>query len=275
MTDTKTIARALVDARIEARLVGKFPGEIPSTLKDAYAVQHAAIPMRDDKVIGFKVGGIPAKWQEQYQSSWLAGPVFQSELYEIEVNSTLDVPVFKDGFAAYEPELVLVLEGLDRLNGAVETIDAALDFVKDVHIGAEIASSPRADVNERGPGSIISDFGNQGGLVLGPSVGNGILEEITELHVTLDIDGERIGDAYPKAGENGPLGALRFLLNHLSLHKQHYDLSGKIYFSSGAITGVHESHVGTSCLMTYEGLGAFTIQMTARPFRSLGTEKTA
>ncbi len=266
MTDVNAVAAALVEQRKRALPVDIFPGKIPATLEDAYAVQHAGIPMREDKVVGFKVGGISEKWRSQYKSAWLAGPVFQSECYEINLSETLDVPVFKDGFAAYEPELVMVLTDLDELSGSVDLIEEALKYVSDVHIGAEIASSPRLDINIKGPGSIISDFGNQGGLVVGPSVDKDILDKFSELHVTLDIDGVRIGDAYPKEGESGPLGALRFLLNHLIAHGHHYDLSGPIYFSSGAITGVHESRVGTTCHINYEGLGAFDINMKARPF---------
>jgi len=265
MTDAQIIATALVEARKLAEPVKVFPGEIPSTLETAYAVQHAGIPLRKDKVIGFKVGGIPEKWRGQYKSSWLAGPVFQSEFYTVELGATLEVPVFKGGFAAYEPELVMVLEGLDKLETSIDIIEEALTYVSDVHIGAEIASSPRIDVNERGPGSIISDFGNQGGLVLGPSVGKEVLNQFSDLRVTLDIDGEPIGDAHPNEGEAGPLGALRFLLNHLIEYGHHYDLSRPIYFTSGAITGVHQSHVGTRCEINYKGLGAFTLTLTARP----------
>ena len=268
MTDTQTIAAALVEARKRAAPVDAFPGEIPPTLETAYAVQHAGVTLRGEKVIGFKVGGIPEKWRDQYKSPWLAGPVFQSEFHTVENGGSIDVPVFKGGFAAYEPELVMILEGLDGLDAPVDTIDLALKYVNDVHIGAEIASSPRLDVNERGPGSIISDFGTQGGLVLGPSVGREVLRQFSSLRVTLDIDGERIGDAYPNEGEGGPLGALRFLLNHFREYGQHYDLTGSVYFTSGAITGVHQSHVGTSCKMNYEGLGSFELNMTARPIQT-------
>ena len=268
MTDAQTIAKALVEARKRAAPVKAFPGDIPSTLEAAYAVQHAGVALRGDKVIGFKVGGIPENWRDQYKSPWLAGPVFQSEFQKVALGASLDVPVFKDGFAAYEPELVMVLEGLDKLAASIDTIGEALTYVSDVHIGAEIASSPRANVNELGPGSIISDFGTQGGLVLGPSVGKEVLSQFSELRVTLDIDGERIGDAHPKAGEGGPLGALRFLLNHLRDYGHNYDLTGSVYFTSGAITGVHESYIGTSCDINYEGLGAFQLNMTARPIQT-------
>lgn len=268
MEDIQSIAAALVEQRRCAEPVAAFPGDIPATLEAAYAVQHAGIPLRGDKVVGFKVGGIPEKWREQYKSAWLAGPVFGREMYQIELSTSLDVPVFDGGFAAYEPELVMVLTGLDALSEPIDTIEQALKYVSDVHIGAEIASSPRADVNAKGPGSIISDFGNQGGLVIGPSVGKAVLSGFSELRVTLDIDGERIGDTCPKDGEQGPLGALRFLLNHLLEHGHHYDLSAPIYFSSGAITGVHESRVGTTCHINYEGLGAFDLHMTARPIET-------
>jgi len=125
----QTIAKALVEARKRAAPVKAFPGDIPSTLKAAYAVQHAGVTLRDEKVIGFKVGGIPESWRDQYKSSWMAGPVFLSEFHKVEAGGTLDVPVFKDGFAAYEPELVMVLEGLDKLEASIDTIEEALTYV--------------------------------------------------------------------------------------------------------------------------------------------------
>ena len=46
----------------------------------------------------------------------------------------------------------------------------AADMVGALHIGVEPASSPLATINELGPAVVVSDFGNNAGLLLGPEV---------------------------------------------------------------------------------------------------------
>lgn len=50
------------------------------------------------------------------------------------------------------------------------TPDEAAQLPATLFIGVEIASSPLATINTLGPRVVISDFGNNNGLILGPEV---------------------------------------------------------------------------------------------------------
>lgn len=264
MNEIAAISSAFLSARREARAIENFPGEIPGSLDEAYKVQAKSTAAWGEPVIGYKVGGIGPQWRDQYPSSWLAGPVFPSLVFEVEDQGTVDVGVFNGGLAAYEPELLMRLTGLSELKDPVDSIEQAKRYVSAVHIGAEIASSPLATLNALGPGAIISDFGNQAGIVIGPEIEREWLERLDQLEVTMVIDAEVIGRKAPNPDERGPLGALRFLLNHLLAHGGGIVGPDAIWLSSGAITGVHESISGTIGRFDYGSLGCFDVAMKAR-----------
>ena len=92
-------------------------------------------------------------------------------------------------------ELAIAQEGI-RLAAAEETHRTRLedtghhviDIVAGAYCGAEIGSSPMAVVNERGPTSIVSDFGNNAGVIVGPEIADWISKPITiasgQAHIT-------------------------------------------------------------------------------------------
>ena len=55
--------------------------------------------------------------------------------------------------------------------------DDALKLVESLHIGVEFAASPMAQINALGPTVVASDFGNNGGLILGPAIDGGLTRE--------------------------------------------------------------------------------------------------
>lgn len=262
--DPTPISDALVHARQSCTLLDDFPGDIPETLQQAYEVQLDAISKWDANLIGFKVGGVPPQWREQFPTYWLAGPMFDDQQYAVDNNGSIEVTVFEGGFAAYEAELVFVLKDLDKLNQPLETVEETHAFIRSVYLGAEIASSPNLRVNEMGPGSIISDLGNNAGVVLGPEAPLSILNDLSKLEVVLTIDDEEIGRAAPHSGDGGPLGALRFILNHFIAMKGRIDLPENCLISSGAITGVHQSHAGTKSTITFGDLAEYELRMVPR-----------
>jgi len=97
-------AQNLVDARILAKPRDTYPGNVPQDLTTAYAVQSQAIAKWPDKLVGFKVGGIPERFRGQYPADWLAGPVFAKNVFIEKKGGILNFPVFQDGFAAFEPD---------------------------------------------------------------------------------------------------------------------------------------------------------------------------
>ena len=263
MSSTESISAAFVAARREGRALDAFPGDVPTTPADAYAVQHASIRSWNRPVAGFKVGGIAPEFADRFPGRRLAGPVFADMVQMVENGGTVDVPVFDGGFAAYEAEYIMVLDKLDELSVPIETFAQAIPFVRALHIGAEIASSPLASLNDLGPGSIISDFGNQAGVIVGPQIGLGHVAQLPDIEVSLSIDGAEIGRASAAPAEGGPLDALRFLLNHLQTLPGDIALPDRLLLSSGAITGVHKAAPGTTSTITFGDHGHFTVRMTA------------
>ena len=268
--DPKPISKALIDARRACEPISGFPADLPQSLEQAYAVQLESIANWDADLIGFKVGGVPPKFQKQFPTIWQAGPMFADQQYTVKDGESIYVTVFEGGFAAYEAELVFVLKDLDKLDAPLESIEETHKFIKAVHLGAEIASSPNPEVNNLGPGSIISDMGNNAGVVLGPEAPLSILRDFSKLEVVLHIDDVEIGRATPNPGENGPLGALRFILNHFISLKGQLELPENCLISSGAITGVHQSHAGTKGHIKFGDLAEYELKMVPRKRTDVG-----
>ena len=268
--DPKPISKALIDARRACEPISGFPADLPQSLEQAYAVQLESIANWDADLIGFKVGGVPPKFQKQFPTIWQAGPMFADQQYTVKDGESIYVTVFEGGFAAYEAELVFVLKNLDKLDAPLESVEETHKFIKAVHLGAEIASSPNLEVNNLGPGSIISDMGNNAGVVLGPEAPLSILDDFSKLEVVLHIDDVEIGRATPNPGDNGPLGALRFILNHFIRMKGQLDLPENCLISSGAITGVHQSHAGTKGHIKFGDMAEYELKMVPRKPSEVG-----
>ena len=83
----------------------------------------------------------------------------------------------------------------------------------------------------------ISDYGNNNGLVIGPEIKGWRGANIKAWPVTLDINGARIGAATAETMLDGPVGAVRFLLELMAARG--IALEAGQWVSSGAVTGVH------------------------------------
>lgn len=253
MKDTaKSVAEAFVLARREKRALPSYPGEAPGELSEAYAIQDVAIGMDGRAIAGWKVGKINPPLDAQLASNRLAGPIFADSVVQASDAGAPDMPVFVEGFAAAEAEFLLhVAEGWD---GVVPLDDNATRAVLDaVHIGIELASSPYPGINADGPPVTVSDYGNNYGLVIGSAVEDWQSIDFDRVIVRLDIDGETVGEATTATMLDGPLGAVRFLLDNLV--QRGIDCSGGTWVSTGAVTGVHRVKPGQKVLATFDGLG--------------------
>ena len=164
------ISKRLVAARSNAEALHEFPGELPATLADAYAVQSASIARWPDEIMGWKVGMVPGEFRSSLQAERLAGPIFKSSIFEAEAGSSNRMHIYSGGFAAVEAEFVLKLATTIQPVEREYSDEELVDLVADLHVAAEIASSPMAFVNKLGPCCVVSDFGNNAGLLVGPSV---------------------------------------------------------------------------------------------------------
>jgi 2-keto-4-pentenoate hydratase len=236
------IARCFTAARRAAQPMAEYPGHIPADMATGYAVQEAAIGLWTDRIVGWKVGLVPPALQASLGIAHLAGPIFLENLVRIAGTDAVRLGAIPGGFAAIEVELIIsALE--DAPPDKVQwTLQEAAAFRGDWFFGVEFAASPLATINDLGPTVVVSDFGNNSGLVLGPPIDRALIAEPTQLTCRTQIDGKEVGFASVTALPGGPLASLRFLLGHVASRGR--PLRAGQLVSTGAITGVHRIYPG-------------------------------
>ena len=254
------ISDSLLEARRTARAMSAFPGKLPNSLAEAYRVQDRSIRLWGEKTIGWKVGGVPPRLQVQFQQNWLSGPVFES--FFVKADTTpVRMPVFDNGFAAVEAEFVMEFADLSDLTSAMPDAEDIIPFIANCYMGVEIASSPMPDINEIGPLAVVSDFGNNNGLILGPKVEAWTPKRLAEIEVETLVDGEMVGVARAKALPEGPLAAAAFLVGHL--RQRGLPVPPGLLVSTGALTGIHDVTIGQTSTVIFKGIGEIDIEITA------------
>ncbi|HCS17309.1 MAG TPA: 2-keto-4-pentenoate hydratase, partial [Erythrobacter sp.] len=186
------IAAAFVNARRNWKTLPEYPGERPSDLRSAYVIQDAALADWNRPIGGWKVGKINPPMSDELGANRLVGPVF-ADTVQREGQDSAQFPIFAGGFAAIEAEFMLRLAPQEGPLPA--TREAAMDWVDEVRIGLEVASSPYAAINVDGPCVTVSDHGNNAGLLLGASVDHTEWERLDNIAVSLEIDGREVGRA--------------------------------------------------------------------------------
>ena len=141
--------------------------------------------------------------------------------------------------------------GADAPAGKSDWTDAeATALVGAVHIGVETAGSPMRAINDLGSTVVVSDFGNNYGVILGPEIANW-RERLNDIEVTTMIDGAAVGTGFASVLPGGPIAGLRFLLSHLAARGR--PLAKGQLVSSGAITGVHDIRAGQRAVISFSG----------------------
>lgn len=243
--EARRIAEAFVAARRASKGLSDYPGRIPLALDDAYRVQDLAIGIDGRRVGGWKVGRInpPLNGVDR-----LAGPIFADSIFEAD-GSSIAMPIFSQGFGAAEAEFLLRIGKAPPAGKRSFTEAEAADLIDAVHVGIEIASSPLPTINELGPTVTVSDFGNNNGLVIGPAIPDWRDADIKSWPVELLINGELIGAAKAETMLDGPVGAVRFLLELMAMRG--IALEPGQWVSSGAVTGVHPVKSGDEVLARF------------------------
>ena len=250
MYNAARIACTFVEARKAWTLVDTYPGDPPPSLTAAYAIQDEALRLWQREIGGWKVGKINPPASEELGANRLTGPIFR-DLLRYETGEPATFPVFEGAFAAVEAEFMLRLRILDET--LPETPQEAAQWVDEVRIGIEIASSPYSGINTDGPCVTISDHGNNAGVLLGAKVPQTMWASLDTVGVTLQIEGETVGAATTADMLDGPFGAVCFLLRNLR-DREIPPISGW-WVSTGAITGVHEIEAGQKAQAIFESLG--------------------
>ena len=257
-----TISERLVEARKAAISLPAFPGQLPSDTKTAYAIQHQSINSWPDEVSGWKVGGISTLFLEQFASRRLAGPIFKSQTLTAPDSEAVTASVFENGFAAVEAEFVIRTAVPLRPSEPVKTREELKECIASIHMGVEIASSPMADINELGPGAIISDFGNNAGLIVGPQIMNWRERAADDIDISVVINGVKTGAIRTHISEDA-FAAFEFL-SDLS-HARGIELPAGTLVTCGALSGIHDVEIGDQASVVFVGLGKLDIRVAKRP----------
>ncbi len=257
LSSEQAIAQAFVTARQEARAISNYPGVRPTDLDTAYAIQAHAIANWPDHITGWKVGRIPPDQVPALGAVRLAGPIFKRQVVVAIGDATVDMPVFCGGFAAVEAEYVAEIGSVPAGKTSFTHAEAAA-LVTHLYYGIEIASSPLASINTDGSAVTISDFGNNAGLVLGPEIHDWRASGYETAPVSVSLNDEEVGAGTAAAMMDGPIGAVRFLLETAA--ERSLPLSAGMLISTGAVTGVHEAAVGAKATVTFGG----TVRLSCR-----------
>ena len=250
---TDSVARQFVEARLSAQPLHDFPGQVPADLATGYRHQEAAIGLWPDEIIGWKIGRVSgAEFEARFGRTRLAGPIFSRQLRRAG-REPVSFPVFKGGFAAIEAEFVLVV-GRDAPAAKADwTTEEARGLVGGMHIGIETAGSPLKTINALGPTVVVSDFGNNAGLILGPAVGDWRSRSDESLTCESFIDGKSVGKGAASDLPGGPIESLRFLLEHCA--RRGRPLKAGMLISTGAATGIHDIEIGQRARVDFGPLG--------------------
>lgn len=251
------ISRALVAARSDATPLSEFPGLVPGSMSQAYAIQSESIAKWPDAVAGWKVGMLSARDQERFSAERLSGPIFQSQVHEVSAGSCVTMPIFVGGFAAVEAEFVIRLGSTVKPVSREWSDEDLAALVAGLHIGAEIASSPMAEINNLGPTVIAADFGNNAGLLVGPEIPNWQSAQPEELPARVLVDGLVVGNASAAAIPGGPLGALRFIVALAAVRG--IELPAGTLVSTGASTGIHDVETTSLSRVEFGNYGWFEV----------------
>jgi len=261
--EAAAIADRFLTARRSAAGLAAYPGVMPSSLDEAYAIQDAAIVAWNRPIIGWKVGRVPPTLVQQLGIERLAGPIFSSRAAQSN-GSDSEMPVFDKGFAAAEAEFLLRIGRAPDPAQTEFTLEQAAELIDAVHVGIEVASSPLRSINDLGPVAVVSDFGNNNGLVVGAAIPNWSTSSFEEWTVTTLIDGAEVGTGRASAFPEGALGSARFLFELMA--QRGISLEPGQWISSGAVTGVHDAHPGQAVEAHFNrGLSVRCRLLAARP----------
>ena len=258
--DAATIAGRFLSARRAAGGLDDYPGALPATLDAAYHVQDQAIAAWGQQIIGWKVGRITGAFAEQFGADRLAGPIFASQTIPQDGEAP-DMPVFSRGFAAAEAEFLLRIGRTPPPGQTDFTLDEAANLIDAVHVGIEVASSPLGLINAIGPAAIISDFGNNNGLVVGAALSDWRTSGFEEWEVSTRIDDREVGRGRASAFPDGAIGSARFLFELMA--RRGITLEPGQWISSGAVSGVHDAVAGQRIDVTFGDSYEVSCRLTA------------
>lgn len=251
-------AARFVAARLGRVGLTDYPGPKPTSMDEAYATQEVAIGLFPDEIVGWKVGMVPPAQQATLNARRLAGPVFRRNLWTAGATPT-ELPAIVGGFAAVEAEFVARVGPVepDKMDW---TLEEATRVVAALHIGVELAGSPLPTINDLGSAVVASDFGNNGGLVLGAEIEDWAAR-LEGIEVETIVEGQLIGTGTAGSIPAGILESVRFLIEHCARRSR--PVAEGTLISTGAVTGVHSVPIGARSVCLFSGVGEIHCSIVA------------
>jgi len=247
-TQASAIAGAFRAARLSRTALTDFPGPLPHILDDSYAIQDVAIANWPDALVGWKVGRILGDLVAVHGTDRLIGPIFASSLQRADGETEQDFAAIADGFCAVEGEYVFEL-ATDAEPGKTDyAASSALALVSELWTGIEVAGSPLGTINDLGPAVVVSDFGNNWGLILGKPVQNW-QTRLEALTCSVTINGDLAGTGIVTAFPGGITQSLVFALNCAA--SRGLPLKRGMLISTGAVSGVHDARPGDHAIADF------------------------
>ena len=272
--EVRDIATQFVRARLAGTSLPDFPGRIPATIDLAYGCQNAAIVAWPDTIQGWKVGRILEPWFSRLGEDRLVGPIFKGGVrfaQTADSSAPLEIPVFVGGFAAVEAEFIVKLGADAPAHKTQWKAEEARELVAALHVGIETAGSPLATINDLGPLVVISDLGNNAGLIVGAEIPN--WRSIAPEHLASEtwVEDRRVGVGSAASVPGGPMGGLAFALNRCA--RRGLPLQAGQWISTGATTGIHDIRAGQSAKAVFAGVAE--ISCRAVPAQPTPSRKAA
>lgn len=255
------IAQAFVEARRRCKPLTHYPGRLPDDLQTAYLSQDAAIDLWTDVPGGWKVGRIPAELEDRFRCDRLAGPIFQNTIFRANAGESFAMPVFKGGFAAIEAEFVAIIDKDAPADKHKWSLEEAARMVGDFRIGLEIASSPLATINVLGPAAVVSDFGNNNGLIVGPTIRNWRNRQLTTMNCESFVDGKSVGTGGAWTLSGGYVRSVQFMLEVAA--RRGRPLRAGQFIATGQTTGIHDVTEGQTGRILFGDDGELSCTLVA------------
>ncbi len=256
-TSPDDIATAFRLARLGSSALDGFPGTSPVTLDQAYQIQNQAIKDWPDTVRGWKVGRILGDLVDVHGTDRLIGPIFEAAIYRAQPNQSTTFSSIDGGFCAIESEYVFELgQDADPQRFDYDS-EGALALVANLWTGIEIAGSPLATINTLGPTVVVSDFGNNLGLILGQPVLNW-RTRLNDFECCVHINGRIVGEGSVSNFPGGIAQSLVFALNCAA--RRGLPLKQGMWISTGAVTGVHDISLNESAEAQFTSDGTIACQ---------------
>jgi 2-keto-4-pentenoate hydratase len=241
--EANAVAKLFVSARRSGLSLTFYPGVFPQSPAEAYDIQDKALALWPEAPSGWKVALCAPAFRESFGEDRLSGPVFPKATLVATAGQPTEFAIFPKGFAAVEAEFIAIMNADAPHFAAAPTANEVAELIDAMHIGIETAGSQLSQINELGPLAVVSDFGNNAGVILGTEIKNWKSRALESMTSRMFVDGVEVGAGNAGKVPGGPLAAVGFLLYHLQQRGR--QLKRGQLISTGATTGIHIVKVGS------------------------------